>query len=316
MFEPLVSIIIPVYNGSDYMREAIESALSQTYKNKEIIVVNDGSKDDGATDEIARSFGDRIRYIPKENGGVSSALNVGIKAMKGEYFSWLSHDDSYMTDKIEKQVSILEKLDKNTIVSCLQMQMDENSVPRAGYSPTPPFEPFKVLDSKDVLKGLLQRTTLNGCCLLIPKGVFEKAGYFDETLRFCQDAFMWYNVFLNGFSLYFTDDVSVNLRVHSNQLTQRGQALFRKECGLASLVFADKFAEASTNDYNFLKMYLLSDARHIKLYQMKNIIEVGKKKQLLSTADVIKGYVVFGYGKIRPFVRRIYYKIFKRVNTK
>ncbi len=90
---PKVSIIIPVYNGEKYVSLAIESALRQTYSNLEIIVVNDGSTD--KTDKICRSYGNKIRYIKKENGGVSTALNVGIDNMTGEYFSWLSHDDLY-----------------------------------------------------------------------------------------------------------------------------------------------------------------------------------------------------------------------------
>ena len=98
--QPLVSIIVPVYNGANYMREAIDSALEQTYENKEIIVVNDGSRDDGETERIALSYGDRIRYCHKENGGVSSALNLGISQMKGAYFSWLSHDDKYTPEKV------------------------------------------------------------------------------------------------------------------------------------------------------------------------------------------------------------------------
>ena len=80
-FHPLVSIIIPVYNGANYMREAIDSALAQTYRNIEIIVVNDGSNDNGETERIALSYGDKIKYFHKENGGVSSALNLGIQNM-------------------------------------------------------------------------------------------------------------------------------------------------------------------------------------------------------------------------------------------
>ena len=83
---PLVSIVIPVYNGGQYMREAIDSALGQTYPNCEVIVVNDGSKDDGQTEAIAMSYGDRIRYFSKPNGGCGSALNVGIANMRGVFF--------------------------------------------------------------------------------------------------------------------------------------------------------------------------------------------------------------------------------------
>src|SRR5256885_962105 len=93
--KPLVSIVIPVYNGSNFLRQAIDSALAQTYQNREIIIVNDGSRDDGKTEAAALSYGDKIRYAAKPNGGCGSALNHGIGLMRGDYFSWLSHDDVY-----------------------------------------------------------------------------------------------------------------------------------------------------------------------------------------------------------------------------
>ena len=105
-----VSIIIPAYNASNYLSQAIDSALAQSYHNIEIIVVNDGSNDNGATEAIALSYGDKIKYIYKENGGSSSALNTGIQMMTGEWFSWLSHDDLYMPDKIKAQMDYLTKL--------------------------------------------------------------------------------------------------------------------------------------------------------------------------------------------------------------
>ena len=89
---PKISIIIPVYNGSNYLQEAIESCLQQTYKEYEIIVVNDGSNDSGKTRAIAQKYDKQIRYFEKENGGVSSALNFGISKMEGDFFAWLSQD--------------------------------------------------------------------------------------------------------------------------------------------------------------------------------------------------------------------------------
>src|SRR5215470_19778957 len=112
---PLVSIVIPVYNGSDYLREALDSALSQTYPHVEILVVNDGSTDAGATEAIARSYGDRIRYFWKPNGHVASALNFGIQQMRGEYFSWLSHDDVYLPDKIKIQMALAVRATRPTL---------------------------------------------------------------------------------------------------------------------------------------------------------------------------------------------------------
>ncbi len=109
---PRVSIIIPVYNGADYLREAIESALTQSYSNCEVIVVNDGSADNGETNAIARAYGERIRYFQKENGGAASALNYGVRQMTGEFFAWLSHDDLYLPDKIMHQMTEYGSLTK------------------------------------------------------------------------------------------------------------------------------------------------------------------------------------------------------------
>jgi len=83
---PLVSIIIPVYNGSNYLRNAIESALAQTYENFEVIVINDGSKDSGRSAAIAKEFAGRIRYFEKPNGGVASALNLGSRKCEDPTF--------------------------------------------------------------------------------------------------------------------------------------------------------------------------------------------------------------------------------------
>ena len=113
---PLVSIVIPVFNGSNFLRDAIDSALAQTYPNFEILVVNDGSSDNGKTEEVALSYGDRIRYFHQPNRGVSAALNTGIREMKGEYFAWLSHDDVFLPRKLELQVRALETEGADVVV--------------------------------------------------------------------------------------------------------------------------------------------------------------------------------------------------------
>ncbi len=110
MSNPKISIVIPVYNGANYLKEAIDSALSQDYGNYEVIVVNDGSNDNGETEKIALSYGSNIRYFKKENGGVATALNLAIEKAEGEYVSWLSHDDAYFPNKLSCQVNYLKSL--------------------------------------------------------------------------------------------------------------------------------------------------------------------------------------------------------------
>ena len=172
--KPLVSIIIPVYNGENYLKEAIDSALSQTYENIEILVVNDGSFD--ATEKIALSYGDKIRYFKKENGGVSSAINLGIKNMRGEYFSWLSHDDKYAPDKIMKQVERLSGChDKPLIAMCAVRYIDKNS-DFLRLKKSKAYDEKKYYLWSESLIDILKVGSYNGCSLLIPKAVFECVG--------------------------------------------------------------------------------------------------------------------------------------------
>ena len=76
--QPLISVVIPVYNGSNYLNQALESALAQTYPNVEVLVINDGSTDQGQTEQAALRYRQRIRYFSKSNGGVASALRYGV----------------------------------------------------------------------------------------------------------------------------------------------------------------------------------------------------------------------------------------------
>jgi glycosyltransferase involved in cell wall biosynthesis len=110
MHPPLVSIIIPVYNGANYMRAAIDSALAQDYPRIEIIVVNDGSmtmaRPTGSHAPTARACVTSASRM----AGVASALNEGLAAMQGDVFCWLSHDDIHLPDKTSRQVAEWERL--------------------------------------------------------------------------------------------------------------------------------------------------------------------------------------------------------------
>jgi len=207
---PKVSIVIPVYNGSNYLREAIDSALAQTYKNIEVIVINDGSSDEGKTEAIAKSYGSKIRYFYKKNGGVASALNVGIQMMEGEYFSWLSHDDVYYPHKIEQQMAFLEeKHGKNIVVFCDTQIIDEYSqIIRTSH-----INP-RYLHDKYIK---ILSTSINGCTLLLPKECFERAGLFNETLKTTQDNEMWIRIAKTGYDFLYLPEHLIKSRRHPGQ---------------------------------------------------------------------------------------------------
>ena len=209
IFNPKVSIIIPVFNGEKYMQCAIDSALNQTYKNIEIIVVNDGSTD--RTDEIAKSYGDKIRYFSKENGGVSTALNLAISKMEGDYFSWLSHDDRYYPNKVESQIEYLKSLDSidNIILYSDYDLMNNNSKVYATS-----IKEHKILVEKP--EYALLRAEINGITLLIPKKAFDEFGVFDENLRCVQDYELWKRMQAKYIFLH-QEGVLATTRIHEKQ---------------------------------------------------------------------------------------------------
>ncbi len=213
-FNPLVSIVIPVYNGANYMCEAIDSALAQTYENIEVIVVNDGSKDN--TEEIAKSYGDKIRYFAKENGGVATALNLAIEKSKGEYISWLSHDDVYYLDKIEKQIRKLSALNGekrfNTLLLSNYSLIDENSKFISNHK----FHKTHDLDKLNYPLYPLLKGIVHGCTLLIPKHCFEDIAYFDSNLKTTQDYDLWFKMFPK-YGMIFMPNLFVKSRWHAEQ---------------------------------------------------------------------------------------------------
>lgn len=313
----LVSIIIPVYNGANYMKEAIDSALNQTYENIEVLVINDGSKDDGETEKIALSYGDKIRYFHKENGGVSSALNLGIREMKGEYFSWLSHDDAYFPEKVSSQMEALQRFKTKNIVCCcksIMIDKDSNTITRAIKRKD--LEKNTVIDSDNVLIYLLKTESFNGCALLIPKNIFtDNDLYFDESMRYSQDLLMWYRIFLKRYSLIYTDEIGVKNRIHDKQLTQTGKALFKKDSLAIGDMLLDEIIAKSDKTNKFIYYFLRNNAIYNNTGVVRNGLKKvkGKKKLSLSQRVSLKWYVF--YGGIRPAIRRTYYRIFKKVKT-
>lgn len=315
---PLVSIVIPVYNGANYMKEAIDSAINQTYKNIEVLVINDGSDDNGETEKIALSYGDKIRYFYKENGGVSSALNLGIREMKGEYFSWLSHDDVYFDTKIENQVNaLLTAGDDNVIAYCKTVFINKKSVLINKEWHKNSLKPNQLNDYKDSLLSILKDGVFSGCALLIPKRIFiDNNLFFDENMRYAQDVCMWYQIFLKKYSLIYVDKVGVKSRVHENQLTQKGVKLYKKDAILVcNGILTQLLRESNKGRYNYIYFHIKNEAIHGNDEVVSLCIKAAKKSKKLSAFQRLKIFFFKIYGKIRPIIRKVYYRLFRKMKT-
>lgn len=260
---PKVVVIMPVYNGSNYMREAIDSALNQTYKNVEVVVINDGSTDGGKTDTIAKSYGDKIKYFVKENGGVSSALNFGIKYIqdnyKDAYFCWLSHDDKYTPEKIEKEVKALKGHNKTTVVfSNFSLFDDKGTI----FAVTHSEERIK----EDQFKGIypVLKGMVNGDTILVHQDVFNKCGYFDEVNTNAADYRMWLKVFAEFDHVFLKEPLSL-YRIHDQQDTVKSPT-YNEESDNFWLTAIDEIDDKKAKSWGVTLFKLYAD-----LYiQMKN----------------------------------------------
>ncbi len=214
----LVSVIIPTYNRSQFITKAVDSVLSQTYKNIELIVVNDGSTDD--TEEKLQPYIDRIIYRKKENGGASSAVNAGLKIAKGKYVARLDDDDLFMPEKIERQVEVFEQNPDVGMVTCDCFITDE--IGRyTSLAESPDFSQYGPFVT------LLLNYTLYQPTVMVRRECHDKVGFYRDNLA--QD----YEMFLR-ISRYF--DVGVvrkplaKYRRHSSNITvTRPNSEFRQQ---------------------------------------------------------------------------------------
>jgi glycosyltransferase involved in cell wall biosynthesis len=184
---PLVSVIIPIYNGAAYLREAIESILLQTYSNFELIIINDGSKDESAS--IIKQFHDpRIRYFNQANQGLASTLNRAIELARGEYVARQDQDDISLPQRFEKQVAFLQTYPDHGMVGTWAEIIEGTKI--TGRIHQHPAE-------NAVLKfDLLFNNPFVHSSMMIRKSVFNKVGLYsiDKTRQPPEDYELWSRV--------------------------------------------------------------------------------------------------------------------------
>lgn len=213
----LISIIVPFYN-CPYINQALDSLVNQTYKNIEIIVVNDGATQYA---ERISPYLDRIQYIKKNNGGTASALNLGIEHAKGDYICWLSSDDIFYPEKTEVQLAFM-KMKKAMFSHTNYYIIDKKSritSPSLGIQPSSRLETIKKISTENFI---------NGCSVMINKSVFNSVGAFDETLPYTHDYDLWIRI-IQTFPIHYLDEPLLLYRVHSQMGSKKHKAAIVKE---------------------------------------------------------------------------------------
>jgi glycosyltransferase involved in cell wall biosynthesis len=184
MKTPSVSVIIPTYNRSAFLQESIGSVLAQTFKDFELVVVDDGSTDN--TREILSIYKSNIATIFTGHRGPSAARNSGIKATQGEFIAFLDSDDLWLPEKLEKQIHFLKHTTKGFIC-----QTEEIWV-RNGVRVNPRKKHKKF--SGWIFDKCLPLCIVSPSAVIIHRSVFERVGFFDEDMPACEDYDLWLRI--------------------------------------------------------------------------------------------------------------------------
>ena len=235
-FDELVSIVIPTYNSAEFLPEAIDSVLKQTYPHKEIIVVDDGSTDN--TESLVQSYSNQIIYLKKKNQGPASARNFGIKESRGNFIAFLDADDYWLPEKLSDQVEFFALNPEIKIVHTNAWIMEETE------TIFPVFVNYKPSSGK-IFKELFLKNRINLLTVMLKRECFNVIKGFDESRELIglEDYELWLRM-SRKFKIGYLDRILAVYRLHDNNISNE------KELVRSNLFLVEKFGHlfGSKND--------------------------------------------------------------------
>jgi glycosyltransferase involved in cell wall biosynthesis len=208
----LVSVIIPAYNVASYIAETLDSVFAQTYPHFEVIVVNDGSPDTEALEEVLRPYRDRIVYLQQENRGLAGARNTGLRAATGTLIALLDADDIWLPAYLEEQTRFLRERPDYDMVYCDAEFFGEGITPGQFYMNANPS------NGEADAGSLISKQCTVFVSVMARKIALEAVG-FDESLRSCEDLDCWIRFTSAGHRIGYHRSVLVLYRRHAASLS-------------------------------------------------------------------------------------------------
>jgi glycosyltransferase involved in cell wall biosynthesis len=219
---PIVSVIIIVFNGAQYIRGAIESVFNQTFKDWEIVIVDDGSTDN--TKSVLEPWikEGRIRYLYQQNKGPSGAYNTGVRLAKGKFVKFLDCDDSLYPKQLEIQVNHLQNKPEE-VVSVTDFEFEFDGQKRKNGN--------LWLENQDrQLAQFIKDNPCPGHTILISRNLIERSGGYDEELFSYEDSDLWVRALLQGAIFEKLDYVGCCYRIVGGSVSSDPEKMFRQRC--------------------------------------------------------------------------------------
>ncbi|MDJ0736162.1 MAG: glycosyltransferase [Nostocaceae cyanobacterium] len=305
--KPKISVVIPVFNGESTIFKTINSVLEQTFKNLEIIVINDGSTD--ATLDIIQSINDvRLQVFSYANAGLATSRNRGIEKANGDFISFIDADDLWTVDKLEVQYQVLQNNQNASVAYSWTDYIDETgNFLKAGR---------RIIANGDVYSQLLLRNFLeNGSNPLISKEAINAVGGFDQTLAAAEDWDMWLRLAAK-YEFVCVEKPQILYRISTNSMSTN---LKRQET--ASLTVIEKaFADEKAIKIKHLKKYSLANTykyltfKALESNMKKNINWAAANflwKCVIHNPFLLRQTRVMLIAMLKIFVPFIYYSFYK-----
>ena len=261
---PLVSIVLPVYNGEKYLAESLDSVLAQSYQNWELVIINDGSTD--GTENLILNYRDkRIKYLPNDgNKGIIFSLNRGLQESNGQYIARLDADDVALPYRIEKQVEFLsENLDYALCGSYFQTIDSNGKLLKNVRFPA---------NNRDAQSYLLLHNCFCHSAIMMRSIIAKKLKY-DEKFQVCEDYDLWYRISRTGKILNLPVFTTL-YRVHDNNMsTRKSEIMFAHVNKINKRILDDLGIEYSSTELAAHSNALCYNASFFKQSDNMNMLE-------------------------------------------
>jgi glycosyltransferase involved in cell wall biosynthesis len=231
---PLVSAVIPVYNGEAFVAECLESVFRQTYRPIEVICVDDGSTDRSV--DIVRGFGTGVTLLQQANRDVSAARNAGTRNASGEFVAFLDHDDWWEPDKTAKQVRVfLDHPDTDLVFTDLVKWYAAGRIRR----PRDRHRAAASLTAGNLFAKLLRKNVLMPSAVMVRRESFLRSGGFDESFKTCGDYELWLRMAAAGMRFRYLPEPLLRYRHHASNTARNTELMHADRIRAVELVFAD-----------------------------------------------------------------------------
>jgi glycosyltransferase involved in cell wall biosynthesis len=302
----LVSVVIPAYRCAQYIGQAVESVLAQTFPAYEIIVVNDGCPDTPLLEAALAPYRDRVRYIRQPTCGPAGARNTGILRARGKYIAFLDGDDYWCTDHLAKQIAMLRQDPALDLVySDTILLKDERPVARAfDLQPQSTQVTFESL--------LAEHSAISTSSTVACRDAIMAAGMFDESFLRCEDFDMWLRMSFAGSRMAFQSEARVHHRISDVGLSADRWAMKKDRIRVYQKI--DATLPVSEPQRRIVREMVAMTEAQCDVERMKHALEAGDYNQAVEAADRAAAFQNNWKVKISRFCLRIAPRLFRRLH--